>query len=190
MIGAVTVSRFEIPVGKEREYEEMLRSFGEEVAGDKGFVATSVWQDTTNPNKFMRLTGFKDFDSLFKSYEEMVESGFLEAAVEKWGVAPDVMRVEPVQERGLGIKKMRENECLSLSIRVMDPGYGEAWVEKMKYNFEEIAVLPGMAGWFIGRSDEVEDEIVGIVSWETEEACMRSIPPRVHYPISVYRRYR
>lgn len=190
MIGAATVSRFSIPAGKEREYEEMLRSFGDEVADDKGFVATSVWQDLSDPNRFVRLTGFKDFDTLFKSYDEMVASGFLEEAVAKWGIAPDVMRLEPVAEHGTGFKKLRENEILSLSIRVMDPGYGDAWIEKMKYNFEEISALPGMAGWFIGRSDEVTDEIVGVASWESEEACRRSIPPKVHYPIGIYRRYR
>lgn len=190
MIGAVTVSRFSIPAGKEREYEEMLRSFGDEVADDKGFVSTSVWQDLSNPNKFVRLTGFKSFDALFSSYDQMVASGFLEEAVEKWGVAPDVMRVEPVDEFKSGFGKMREHEILSLSVRVMDPGYGDAWIEKMKYNFDEISALPGMEGWFIGRSDEVSDEIVGIASWDTEEACRRSIPPKVHYPIGIYRRYR
>jgi hypothetical protein len=90
----------------------------------------------------------------------------------------------------LGIDRIREREVLSLSIRAMEPGQGEPWVEKMKYNFAEVAALPGLAGWFIGRSDEVEDEIVGIASWDNHEACMRSIPDSVHYPISVYRRYR
>lgn len=184
------MSRFSIPVGKEQEYEEMLQSFGEEVADDKGFVATSVWQDLGDPHRFVRLTGFKSFETLFSSYDQMVESGFLEEAVTKWGIAPDVMRVEPVGEHGVGFKKLRESEILSLSIRVMDPGYGDAWIEKMKYNFEEIAALPGMHGWFIGRSDEVVDEIVGIASWDSEDACRRSIPPKVHYPIGLYRRYK
>ncbi|ARU41074.1 hypothetical protein CCB80_07940 [Armatimonadetes bacterium Uphvl-Ar1] len=190
MIGAVTVSRFEIPVGKDREYEEMLRSFGDEVADDKGFVATSVWQDIDSPHKFMRVTAFRDFDSLFSSYDEMVASGFLEAAVEKWGIAPDVMRVEPVARHGVGVEQFRTHDVMSLSIRAMEPGYGDEWIEKMKYNFEEVSVLPGMEGWFIGRSDEVEDEIVGMVSWDTEEACRRTIPDSVHYDIRVFRRYR
>lgn len=190
MVGAVTVSRFEIPAGKEREYEGMLRSFGEQVADDRGFVATSVWQDIENPNQFVRLTAFKDFDSLFKSYDEMVESGFLEAAVERWGVAPDVKRIVPIEEKGPGIQNMREHQVLSLSIRAMEPGQGNPWVEKMKYNFAEMEALPGMHAWFIGRSDEVDDEIVGLVGWATEEACRRTIPDTLHYPISVYRRYR
>lgn len=190
MVGAVTVSRFEIPQGQEREYEQMLLSFGDEVSDDRGFIATSVWQEVDNPNRFLRLTAFRDFDSLFKSYDEMVQSGFLETAVEKWGIAPDVKRIVPIEKKGDGVEHMRENPFVSVSIRAMEPGQGDPWVQKMKYNFAEIESLPGMQGWFIGRCDELDDEIVGIVGWASEEACRRTIPPHMHYPVTVYRRYR
>jgi len=190
MSGAVTISRFSIPAGKEREYEEMLRSFGDAVANDMGFESTSVWQDIKNPAEFMRLTSFKDFDSLFKSYDHMVESGFLEGAVLKWGVAPDVRRQIPIWSHHFDFARAHESEILSLSVRAMEPGQGDAWADKMRYNFTEMQVLPGMHGCWIGRSDEIDDEISGIATWATEEACCSSIPDHLHYPIHVYRRYR
>lgn len=189
-VGAVTISRFKIPAGHEKEYEGMLRSFGDEVQDDSGFISTSVWKDLDRAGEFMRITAFRDFDALFQSYDEMVENGFLEEAVERWGVAPDVRRQIPVYSKNFEFKQLGKMEFLSLSVRAMEPGQGPAWIEKMKYNFAEIEILPGMRGCWIGQHDEIDDEIAGIVIWDSLDACRQSIPEPLHYPIHVFARYR
>ncbi len=189
-VGAVQISRFTIPSGNERDYEGMLRSFGEEVGDDSGFISTTVWQDIDHPGAFMRVTAFRDFDALFKSYDEMVESGFLEESIEKYGISPDIRRNIPIWDKRFDFHQLKKVQYISLSVRAMEPGQGVPWIEKMKYNFAEIEILPGMRGCWIGQHDEIEDEITGLVAWDSLESCRQSIPQPLHYPIYVFRRYR
>ncbi|MDI9638876.1 hypothetical protein QPK87_28285 [Kamptonema cortianum] len=190
MVGAVTVSRFTIPAGKEREYESMLLSFGDEVREDRGYVSTSVWHDVVHQDRYLRITAFENWEALEKSYQEMVDSGFLVEAVEKWGVAPDVIRCVPAWSHRFSFKDIHDSEFLSLSIRALDPGFGSDWVNKLKNNFREVSLIPGFEGAWVGTTDILPDQVTGIVLWQDEASFKRSVPADVEYQIDLYSAYR
>lgn len=170
----------------------MMMSFGDTVRDGGGFLGTSVWRSLSGDGEFVRMTAYESVAALDASYESMLASGFLERAVQRYGVAPDVTRCLPVYSASGFAFGAGEDAAgyLTLSMRAMDLGEGPAWVEKLKYNFTEISLIPGFSGCWIGVTDDVPDEVTGLALWQTEGSARSSIPDSPHYEIKVFGRYR
>jgi len=78
---------------------------------------------------------------------------------------------------------------LSMSVRISDPGYETELVEEIGHIFEELQLIPGFLGAMHGNRDGLDEEVIGIVTWESPEAFSLSLPPsQYRYDVRLYER--
>jgi hypothetical protein len=101
--------------------------------------------------------------------------------------APNVLRVSTTTEFGAMKERLELCQYLSLVVRVSEPGYSKELQADLDRVFEESRVIPGFTGYVVGYRDTLEEEVIGIASWDGEESFRSSLPQGIIASVVGYR---
>ena len=155
-----------------------------------GFVSSSVWRLVKDHEQFLRLTIFDSIEEMDSFYDSILKSDGLIETIRKYGVVPDVTRMEIDSLQGFKPADVHRSEFMSFSLRAMDLGMGDEWVSKLRNNFAEIQYIPGFEGAMIASGLVDDERVAGFAFWQTEASFSKSVPDNPGYEIEIYSLYR
>ena len=153
-----------------------------------GYEGVGLWQSPTRTSEFIALYHYASLAAAEKGLEVVSEEGVLSESMPSEEIPADVRRVEIFKKSGRREPNAKVGDFLSISFRLADPGYGERLMEEIDRIIDEISYIPGFLGAEYGRNQSLEDEIIGIVSWDSREAFASSVPPGTLYEVNLYQR--
>jgi len=149
-----------------------------------GAQGMSVWRNVRQPNAVLIAYEYRDIQAAEKGLVALTGIRLLAETQTADFQPADVLRVRVVGRHGPSLVKSPKNSYLSMSVRVADPGYGPDLTEEIERIFTELEFIPGHVGSVFGPNDSLDEEIVGIVMWDSYQAFQSSLPPG-HAPYEV-----
>ena len=166
-----------------REYTaDMARA----LSGVAGFQGSGTWKGVRNPHARLVLFSYETPDAAKRGLVEIADLPSL-AERQSAGAEPADVKVLLVEDTdGRFADAVPTDLCLSFSIRVAEPGYGEEMLDEYRNVFAGLAMLPGYAGGLIGVNANLADEVAGLVAWRSEVAFAASMPENALYEVRLY----
>ena len=162
------------------------RSVGGALEGIEGFQGYGVWQSIEDPLAKMILFSYAS--------EEAARDGLVVVAdrrtlIERQGPGAepsDALALSIVHAEGALAHGLSQGSALSISIRIAEPGYGNSLVDVYLRTFAELAAIPGFAGMLVAVSQNLAEEVIGLVAWDDEAAFRASLPRQKVYQVKLY----
>ncbi len=183
ILAKLSVHKLDEPTS-ERYYEEILPVL-QEVDGFRGL---GLWRGTNGDGSHLAIYLYRDFESADDGLKAISDQRSFTSAQNVLSLPADVVRCRTFQARGLVTTDAPTGSYLSLSIRTSEPGYGPELAEELERIFDELQIIPGFLGSFVGVNDALEEEIVGLASWASEDAFRTSLPKRSPYEVNLFKR--
>lgn len=153
-----------------------------------GYEGVGLWQSPTEPNAFLALYHYTSVEAAERGLEVVAEERTLTQSIPAQFMPPDVTRIEVMGRLGRREPNAKVGDFLSISFRLSDPGYSDQLLEDLNQTFAEIMNIPGFLGAEWGQNESLCDEVIGIASWESQEAFQNSLPPGRQHELSLYMR--
>ncbi|MBX3111521.1 MAG: hypothetical protein KF857_05885 [Fimbriimonadaceae bacterium] len=190
MVGIIGITRINVGRGALVEVEPTFLELQGEVRRVAPGVESSLWRCEDDDHRFLQLSTLPSVEVKDALVDHLVRTRLVEQAAERLHGIPDVQHFQPSWSMRVTAASVHQSALLSVSLRAMDLGFGDAWVEKLGDNFREVSVIPGFEGAMIAKSLVVEDQVLGLGFWSVSSAFHQSVPPRPSYEIDLYRRFR
>jgi heme-degrading monooxygenase HmoA len=153
-----------------------------------GFCGLGIWRRVDVADEYLAIYFYRDSESADEGLRAIGQHRSLAHAPVTINAPADVIRVRKIKAMGPNIATAPIASYLSMSVRTSEPGYGKELAEELERIFDELQFFPGSKGSFIGCNDSLEEEVVGLVTWNTEQDFRASLPKRSPYPITAYMR--
>jgi hypothetical protein len=151
-----------------------------------GFQGTSFWLQTDDPSKMLQVYEYASLEAAEQGLVRIVEGDLPIKSSEMMSGPADVIRMRVTAWHGDACQRTPLGSYLSLSIRTGDPGMGKQLDEDLEMVFGEMQVINGYIGAVRGCNDVLEEEIIGIALWNTEDAFRQSLPKKTLYEVKLY----
>lgn len=155
-----------------------------------GLVSLTFWERADRIGSRLTIAEFDSLDAAGLAIERMSASEVLAELIQISESPPDLQRIFVSTSSGAGSSGVPIGGYASVSLRTADPGMGASLEQELGIIFQELSFIPGFVGSMIGHRELLEEEVVGIVFWENREAFEASLPKKVMYEVSLYRRTR
>ncbi|MCW5939007.1 MAG: hypothetical protein KF884_04300 [Fimbriimonadaceae bacterium] len=153
-----------------------------------GFVSATLWEQHDDPFCFLTVSHYQREEDSFRAFESLVRSPVMEVIQEILSEPPDILRFRVLAQSGRPLEEIKVSEFMSVSKRIADPGMGKDLTDELQTIFAELAFIPGFLGSLIGQLTEVEEEILGLVYWDSKAAWQQSMPKNTMYKVDLYQR--
>lgn len=169
--------------------EEYYLASRERLASVEGSEGISLWRNLSERGQLLVAFEYANVEAAERGLLALSDVPLL-AESQKADYRPaDVLRVIVKGKSGCRIEDSSKPGFLSMSVRISDPGYSEDLQQELDQIFEELSLIPGFCGSVYGYSDYLEEEVIGIVTWDTRKAFEMSIPPSKRpYEVKLYER--
>lgn len=164
------------------------RSVGSALEGVEGFQGYGVWQSVEDPLSQLVLFSYASEASARAGLVIVAERRTL---IERQGPGAepsDALALSVVHAEGALAHGLPHTSALSISIRIAEPGYGDVLVDTYLRTFAELAAIPGFAGMLVAVSQNLAEEVIGLVAWDDEAAFRASLPRQKVYQVKLYER--
>jgi heme-degrading monooxygenase HmoA len=151
-----------------------------------GFLGGRLYRLTTDGSDHLIVWHYRDVAAAERGLVEVAKTKSLGERQSAGHAPADVTRARVLHAGGLGKDSLPEGHFLSLSVRVADPGYGKELASEYQRIFTELQFIPGFRGYIIAVNDTLDEEIYGIVTWDSAEAFGASLPAGVLYEVKLY----
>jgi len=143
----------------------------------EGSYGLSVWRDPQDSESFLVVYEYADVEAAERGLVAVTEVRSL-AETQFADFRPaNVLRVRTHERSGRRVSKTANTACLSMSVRVADPGYGPELVDQLGRILDELQYIPGFVGYVYGQNDILDEEVIGIVTWSNALSFQSSLPP-------------
>jgi heme-degrading monooxygenase HmoA len=183
ILAKLSVHKLDEPTS-ERYYEQIVPI----LKAVDGFMGLGLWRGTSGDGSHLATYLYRDFDSADSGLRAISGQRSFTSAQNVLTAPADVVRCRRLQAKGQRITDAPLGSYMSMSMRSSEPGYGKELAEELERIFEELQVIPGFLGSYVGVNDALEEEIIGLISWRTEEAFRASVPARSPYEVHLFRR--
>ncbi len=186
ILARVRLAEFDLPTIADYYFE-----VGQRLANVEGCHGISVWRDPDNSESFLVIYEYADDDAAARGLTAIAEVRVKsESKLVEFNPA-DVIRVRTHRQTDKRVSESHRSSYLSMSVRIADPGYGPELLEEIGRIFDELHLIPGCLGSVYGPNAALEEEVVGIVTWDSEDAFISSLPPGSKYvrQIEFYSRF-
>ena len=185
IIARVRIHELDVPIVTDYYFEVK-----DKLSSVEGCNGLSVWRDERDKESFLVIYEYADLAAAERGLVAISEIRVL-AETQAADFRPaDVQRIRISGYVGDRVAKAPTTAYLSMSQRVADPGYSPELQEELERVFDELQIMPGFIGSVYGTNDVLEEEVIGIVTWQSREAFLASLPPHVNtYSIVLYRRF-
>lgn len=190
MVGVIGITRINVGRGALVEVEPTFLELQGEIHRVAPGVETSLWRCEGDDHRFLQLSSLPSVEAKNALADHLVKTRLVEQAAERLRGVPDVQHFAPAWAMRVTAATIHKPMLMSVSLRAMELGYGDEWVEKLSDNFREVSVIPGFEGAVIAKSLIVEDQVLGLGFWTVSTAFQQSVPPDPSYEIDLYRRFR
>ena len=164
------------------------RSVGGALADVTGFQGYGVWQSAQDPLAQMVLFSYASEESARAGLVVVADRRTLIERQHEGAEPSDALALSVIHAEGALAKGLPQQAALSISIRIAEPGYGEALIDTYLRTFAELAAIPGFAGMLVATSQSLAEEVVGLVAWDDEAAFRASLPKQKVYQVKLYER--
>jgi len=172
ILARVKIHEFDLPIVADYYFE-----VSERLGKVKGSHGVSVWRDPKDLESFIVIYEYADVAAAERGLVAISEIRIL-AETQAADFRPaDVIRLRVHHRSSKRVSDAPRTACLSMSLRVADPGYGPELLDDTGQVFEEMQYIPGYVGSVYGVNDTLEEEVIGLVTWANQEAFQSSIPP-------------
>lgn len=155
----------------------------------EGWQGLSLWRDVQNREQMLVIY---EHDSLQSAENGLVALSDIKLLAEQQTMdyrPAEVLRVRVTGRVGGVLDSFPASSFLSASVRVADPGYGKDLDDEIGHIFDELRYIPGYLGSVHGSNESLDEEIVGLVAWESEAAFKMSLPPgKTPYAVRLFNR--
>ncbi len=183
ILAKLSVHKLDEPTS-ERYYQNILPV----LKGVDGFLGLGLWRGIAGDGSHLATYLYRDFESADQGLKAISGQRSFTSAQNVLTSPADVIRCRKVTSSGKSTTSAPLGSFLSLSVRTSEPGYGPELAEELERIFDEIQILPGFLGSYVGVNDGLDEEIVGLVTWSSEEAFRSSLPKRSPYEVKLFRR--
>lgn len=153
-----------------------------------GFRGAAYWNCVSKPDSIILLYDYESAEAADRGLRASMAVRPLAERLVADVAPPDVMRVKVIESSGLLKGGLPEGRFLSLSIRVAEPGYGEDLSTELTDIFAGLSVIDGFKGSLVGSNDTLDEEIVGLVAWDSKAAFEASLPKGMPYEVLLFQR--
>ena len=183
VLAKLTIHKLDEPTSE--RYYEQIRPVLKEV---DGFLGVGLWRSAESGGKHVAIYRYRDFASADAGLEAVSDHRSLTSAQSVLTTPADVHRCRYLCASGQPLTDAPIGTYLSLSVRTAEPGYGTDLAAEVERIFEELELIDGYLGSYIGMNDTLEEEVLGMVTWTQEHAFRSSVPMRPPYDVQLFRR--
>jgi len=169
------------------EHTLRLRELLSEVEGVR---SVTIWADADLPERYGLLVQYADEESAVLGLETVSSSQVFETILQTIPSVPDILRVAIWRERAFHPGNVAIGGYFSYSARTAEPGHVNDLLEEMYVVFESLTVIEGFAGYAIAQNATLDDEVVGLVLWQSRKAFEESLPKKTLYEVKLWERIR
>ena len=173
ILARVRINQLDLPVIADYYFE-----ISEKLAQLSGFLGLSVWRDASDPESFLVIYDYADLEATEKGLHVISQARTLAESTLADFRPADVIRVRVARKSSKRVHQAPSTGCLSMSVRISDPGYAPELKDEIRRIFDELQLLPGYFSHVFGSNDALDEEVIGLVTWKTEEAFASSLPAR------------
>lgn len=142
-----------------------------------GILGSSLWRDHKDSGQSLIAFEFRDVESADRAMAAISTVHLLSESQAAEFEPAEAIRVIVRGRFGRRVSEAATTGFLSMSLRISDPGYGDDLVSEIDQIFQHLRLIPGFAGAIFGTSDDLDEEVIGVVTWDSKEAFVASLPP-------------
>lgn len=183
VVAKLTIHKLDEPTAE--RYYEQVRPL---LADVDGFIGVGLWRGVEGHGKHLGIYRYRDFGSADAGLRTVSGQKSLTSSQSVLTSPADVHRCRTLCAIGQPLTDAPVGSYLSLSIRTSEPGYGSDLADEVERIFQELKLIGGCLGSYVGVNDKLEEEILGLVTWKSEHAFRSSVPMRPPYDVQLFRR--
>ena len=164
------------------------RSVGDALTRIPGFQGYGMWQGVQEPLARLILFSYASEEAARDGLVVVAERRTLIERQAPGSEPSDALALTVVHAEGVLARSPSQASAVSISIRIAEPGYGHDLVDVYLRTFAELAAIPGFAGMMVAVSQNLAEEVVGLVAWDDEAAFRASLPRQKVYQVKLYER--
>jgi len=169
--------------------DSYFRNTRERLSTVDGAIGQSLWRLSGAHDELLVMQEFRDVDATERGLEAMAGMKLLVESQSTDHNPADLVRIMVRGRVGCRPSQTPLPSYLSMSVRISDPGYEEELVDEIAQIFQELQLIPGFLGALHGNRDGLDEEVIGLVTWESPEAFSHSLPPKQRkYDVRLYER--
>ncbi|MBS1716427.1 MAG: hypothetical protein JSS72_01695 [Armatimonadetes bacterium] len=151
-------------------------------------VRDSLWQRERFPKQFLTLHGFANENDA-KTYQQSIgATNYPEQFAQICVTPPNIVYLECTHAVGGHMLVKPDEDFLSISHRIAEPGYGEQLAEEIEMIFSELTMIAGFRAGLVCVNQALEEEVYSFASWSKLEAFLASLPEIEVYKVLAYHR--
>jgi len=185
ILASVKLHEYDLPIIADYYFE-----VGERLSTVGGCYGLSVWRDPDEVESFLVAYEYADLEAAERGLVAISEVRLL-AETQLADFRPaNVWRVRIHSRSAKHVNQAPQTACLSMSVRVADPGYGPELLDELGRIFDELQYIPGFLGSVYGTNDALDEEVIALATW-VDVAAFRSSLPRTAGPrkLQMYTRF-
>lgn len=188
MHGLLVVSSFQfLPVFVGQATRMPMRA-KELLMEQKGVKSYTAWQD---PSDATRLTSvlWVESDGVADHIAHMMsENSFYPDAIKLFTGPADMKRMRITTITGRAIEETDSGDILSISHRIAEPGMIDEMEDELEGIFQDLLSIDGFIGSMHGPNEALDEQMIALAFWDSESAYKKSLPAKMMYSISIFRR--
>lgn len=171
----------------EKAVQTYFRFGTETLEGLPGYRGAGLWRDTQDPTHTIVMFDYESEEAAHSALRFMVERPLIQQ--QYVGSEPaDVLSLTILHSEGALRGHFELAEFLSLSTRVADPGRGKDLARELDQIFSQLRYIEGYSGSLVGANQGLDEEVIGLVAWESLEAFQASIPRDTPYEVRIFQK--
>jgi len=184
----LVLAQLDVPRQNHRSLEIYYQTLDPALRGVDGYGGLALWRMVGAPDRHLVIYEYRDIASADEGLQALAAGRLLTQTPVALRAPADVLRAEVLNRTGRALLSTPIERFLSLSIRVAEPGYGQELADELDNIFGELSFIPGFLGSLYARNETISEEVVGIVTWDTQESFVSSVPDGSPYEVRLYRR--
>lgn len=190
MSGVLTIGFVRTPLVDEQARDSLHDRILGLISPIPGFLSSTLWQAQADSESYMLMNEYANEGSADAGFRAVMEGPLLEAIASSFATPMDLRRLVRTFADGAAAAHVPVGKYLSISDRTADPGHGVDLESELRRIFGELQLIDGYLGSQIGRNIALDEDVMGLVFWDSVEAFMASLPLKVVYEVRLWHRLR
>jgi hypothetical protein len=186
MVGEIFLARLNISEPQTESFWESTKAMESFAHNLPGFVGLSVWKDMNVPNSYVAIMESKNEASAMEIMSKFIESPIFDQLQGPLEGTSSNRWIKICAWRGEAISKQPPGSYLSASLRTSDPGRSDELAQDYDLVFGNLSLISGYSGHAYGSVNQIEEQMIGLVWWNSIEAYKSSLPPQKFYQIRLF----
>ncbi len=187
MFSILIFAELRIAANQEAAQRKLIRKALAPLRSDGSILGMSIWKSLENNGHYLALTELSK-ESNVSEFISAISKVIFDTGMKGLTQPPDMKPIRVAKSSGLMPHEAASGSIASYSVRIADPGAAELLMSDYEIVFEELAPIPGLRGWLYGQTLNLDEEVIGMAFWDTEEALESSIPATATYSIASFRK--